>query len=795
MGDAAPETSGRDEIRWGAESLVPLLVFPGALSAYLLTLAPTVTGGASGGLIAAAHALGIPRPPGHPVWCLLGKAFTVAVPFGSIASRANLLSAALGAAAATVLAFAIARFLESSGRRAPGVAALAGLLFAFSRDFWASCVVAEAWSLNILLLAFALLLAVRWKDTGRTPYLYALFFFSGLSLANDPAMAPMGLVLAAYALSRRRSIVRRPIPVLNLAGLFLVGLLPILYLPLRSLADPPLDWGDPETLPGLLRHLLGPRYAAADAAADAARPWSLWRELALGGRSLLDLSTQFTPPLAPAVLLGAWRHWRLERRGFLLVAILISSALTIGLFLDAAGRDDLLVPRPSFLPVSAAAAIWLGLGLERVFDRVRAAAEFRLVARGSKAPRWALGALAGAVAFLPVAWFYRENDRSDDRSPEDYGRNLLRTLKPNAVVVLTSDRAASPLVYLTLVEGLRPDVLVVGRDGPIDDRALREVFDRSPEARVQPPRSPSQAEALAYLVESSGRPVFSTREEPLPGSRYEFVPRGLAYEALPAGERPDEAELEALWRSYSWHPGMFGKGCRDRAARAILAEVHLARGRHHLLFARREDAVAELRKAAACASGVKGVLNDIGGLLAERGCASDAIPFLLEAWRLEPGDVQLRRNLAEAFLRSESYAEGLPWFERQLEETPWDPTMLRAAARGARAAGRKFDAWRYYLRLLASGAEDPEPYREAAAFFREAGGSPELIARSEDRARAAEEASARKRDTLIRDLEEEAGVPAPPRPSALSPRTELPPGWIPGPEAEEPVSADAAEEE
>ncbi|MGQ9592090.1 MAG: hypothetical protein ACUVYA_17560 [Planctomycetota bacterium] len=215
--------------------------------------------------------------------------------------------------------------------------------------------------------------------------------------------------------------------------------------------------------------------------------------------------------------------------------------------------------------------------------------------------------------------------------------------------------------------------------------------------------------------------------------------------------------MEALWRSYSWHPGTFGKRFRDRTAGAILAEVCVARGRQHLLFARREDALAEFRRAAAHAPEAREVLNDIGGILVENGCARDAIPFLLEAVRLEAEDAQARRNLAEAYHRSESYAEGLPWFERQLKETPWDPRMLRAAARGAKATGRRFDAWRYYLRLLASGAEDPDLYREAAEFFRETGGSPELVARSEDRARAAEDALARKRDALIRDLEEEAG--------------------------------------
>ena len=59
-----------------------------ALFLYLVTLAPSVTGEDSGELIGAAYSLGVPHPPGYPVWTLLAHAFTW-IPVGSIGWRVN----------------------------------------------------------------------------------------------------------------------------------------------------------------------------------------------------------------------------------------------------------------------------------------------------------------------------------------------------------------------------------------------------------------------------------------------------------------------------------------------------------------------------------------------------------------------------------------------------------------------------------------------------------------------------------------------------------------------------------
>ena len=103
---------------------------------YLQTLSPTITGEDSGEFITAAYTLGIPHPPGYPLYCLIGHLFTK-LPWGEVAWRVNLMSACFGAGAVFVVALIVA-YLTRNRVAAPfrGAAALlSALLYAQLRHF------------------------------------------------------------------------------------------------------------------------------------------------------------------------------------------------------------------------------------------------------------------------------------------------------------------------------------------------------------------------------------------------------------------------------------------------------------------------------------------------------------------------------------------------------------------------------------------------------------------------------------------------------------------------------------
>ena len=68
------------------------------LTIYLLSMPRDLSWGAYGNasdggeLITAVNYLGVPHPPGYPIYMLLLKIFTSIVPFGSLALKSNLFS-------------------------------------------------------------------------------------------------------------------------------------------------------------------------------------------------------------------------------------------------------------------------------------------------------------------------------------------------------------------------------------------------------------------------------------------------------------------------------------------------------------------------------------------------------------------------------------------------------------------------------------------------------------------------------------------------------------------------------
>src|SRR5438309_5601226 len=83
---------------YGAAAVVGVAV----LVLYIITLAPTTAMWDASEYITAAYTLGIPHPPGNPLFVLLGRVATLIVPVGSIAVRVNLLAAASSATAAAI---------------------------------------------------------------------------------------------------------------------------------------------------------------------------------------------------------------------------------------------------------------------------------------------------------------------------------------------------------------------------------------------------------------------------------------------------------------------------------------------------------------------------------------------------------------------------------------------------------------------------------------------------------------------------------------------------------------------
>src|SRR3712207_1250317 len=224
---------------------------------YLRTLAPTVLYLEAPLLLDAAMlqmqvcALGLAHPTGYPTYLITSHLFTY-LPFGDCAYRVNLASAVYAALA--VLAVYGAGYVLS---RRVAAAAAAALSFGVGEALWSQAVIAEVYTLNTLLVALTVLVLLLWRERGEERYLLLCGFLVGLSMTNhltSGLLVPASLLFVALVDWRKLVDVKL---VLKGVGLFLLGLTPYLYLPIRAAMDPPFGSKNPTSLEGFWRIISG----------------------------------------------------------------------------------------------------------------------------------------------------------------------------------------------------------------------------------------------------------------------------------------------------------------------------------------------------------------------------------------------------------------------------------------------------------------------------------------------------------------------------------------------------------
>ena len=184
---------------------------------------------------------------------MLGKLWTLVVPVGSIAFRMSLFSAVCAAAAAAGL-YLLGRQLGLSALSA----LFSALLLGFSPSFWSQANIQRVYSLNALFVVHGpRSLQSAWYQR-REPKLLVAAFFRGRPGRRQPHLHGdlSGDCSCGLSLVTDPGVLRRPRLLFASAGAIGIGLAPYLYLPLRSRADPRLDWGNPETLRATLDVIL-----------------------------------------------------------------------------------------------------------------------------------------------------------------------------------------------------------------------------------------------------------------------------------------------------------------------------------------------------------------------------------------------------------------------------------------------------------------------------------------------------------------------------------------------------------
>ena len=502
MPDQLPRSPGGERPPYPLALLVTL----GALLLYVATLAPTTQFWDAPEYITAAHALGIPHPPGSPLFVILAHAWGL-LPLGAdYARRINLFAAGTSAAAAGLWFLVADRWLGAvaSPRWARRAAAAAGALVgATAFTVWNQSVVNEkVYTVSVLTIALVLWLVIRWADqpadARRDRYLVLIVYLMGVLAA--PAVLAYVLATDPRALTRPRFLVAA-------ALVAAVGTSVDLFMPIRAHFDPYLNEGEPTSWAALHAVLTREQFGKPsifDNPMYPPGPDNPGHTLALYGQQLLNYVQYFTwqfghdwlggAQRALAVLFatlglaGARRHWRADRRAALAMTTLVVT-LTVALvfYLNFRWGYSQVFPSPRlehevrerdyfFIASFAVWGIWAGMGLAAVMEWLAGSLAHQAVATR----RWALCAPVLLVALVPLIGNRLTASRAGETMARDYARDVLQSVDPYALVVTAGDNDTFPLWYAQEVEGVRRDVSVLVLSLANTDWYLRQLQRRAP---------------------------------------------------------------------------------------------------------------------------------------------------------------------------------------------------------------------------------------------------------------------------------------------------------------------------
>jgi hypothetical protein len=409
---------------------------------YARTLLPGMAFGDWGEMQTVPHILGVAHPTGYPTYVVVSWLAQL-VPIDTVAFRSNLLSAVLVSIALAVTVAILARL----GVR-PIVAIAAALMLGATRTVWSAATVAEVNPLHLAFVALLLHRALAWEERRATRDLVIGALLLGLALGNHLLTLFVAPCLALFVLwVGRREIMARPWILAAAAAVGCLGLSVYLYIPIAASQEPPLRYNHPVTWDGVWWLVSGTQFRGQFDFFSPNGPTDFIASLPALWTLISGQATPVVPILGLAGLVVLIR--RRTAFGLLCAAILVTHLYVWSTYLRL--EHYLLV-----------AWLVIAIGVAIALETIASALASR--ARGIRGVHGRAHLVVGLVAVLFAAWVGATNwqavDRSGDRSAETYVDVLLDRL-PTDAAILTEWDASTPLWHATLVQGRRPDLLVV----------------------------------------------------------------------------------------------------------------------------------------------------------------------------------------------------------------------------------------------------------------------------------------------------------------------------------------------
>jgi hypothetical protein len=572
----------------------------GTLVLYVLTLAPTAQFWDTPEYIAAAYVLGIPHPPGNPLFVIMAHTWGLIPWMQGYAARINLFAAVTSALSAGFWFLIAERWLRPvvPARWPRRLAALAGAVTAATVfTVWNQSVVNEkVYTVSLFSIAFVLWLAVRWGDEAagskRDHHLLLIVYVLALTATNHL----MGLLVIpavlVYVLYTDWKILISPKFLAWAAVAIALGVSVWAFLLVRSPHFPPINEGEPTNWAALDSVLNRVQYAKpplgerqADFSAQLALWWQYftwqWGKDWAGG-----VQRALAVAFGAVGLLGAWRHWRADKRSAMAITALVVTLVPILIFYlnfkygfsqypDRQSLPREVRERDYFYICSFAIwGIWVAMGLAALMDWIQEALAQRVAAEGR---RWMVATPVLAAALVPLVGNRLSASRAGEYMARDFAYDMLQSVDPYGVLVTAGDNDTFPLWYAQEVEHIRQDVTVLNLSLGNTDWYLRQL----------------QRRPLATFDSASAPAIWRRRSYPKPSGKLWHMTDAEMAALHPYYEVPERRALNLAGLDVVLDPQRLGRPYLERAELMTLRAIQDQFGTRPICFARTVGATGD----------------------------------------------------------------------------------------------------------------------------------------------------------------------------------------------------------
>ncbi|MFC1663754.1 protein O-mannosyl-transferase family [Patescibacteria group bacterium] len=661
--------------------IIPALLFIVVFGIYLYTSPRLPTGYAdSEELMAAAYTLGVPHPPGYPLFPILGKPFTY-IPIGTIAFRLSIFSSLFSAFTILLIFFIVRKLIKNT------VASLLGALsLAFSYVFWLYSIIPEVFFLTGFFIALLIFILISWyqekkQTSSKYPYIF-IFVFVLAFLAQQLVLFIIPALLYFLWVIDKKIFIPSKKWLGMMAGV-IAGFLPLIYFPLAASREPFIDYGNPNNLTRLWQLITRYIYRLASPHGSAYLPGP-GHELKERIYQLLNyfvfLVDQFTPIVIIIAIVG------------ILFLIIKKPTRTVGIFIFLAfiftGPVMALYVAPQLIDYSyqtyiswilpeyastfgietlseahnssgalerfyimsfIAFSIFIGVG---VFFLLSLMKKFKF---GFK-PTIIIICLFFLIPVFPLRDNFSVINKRNFYLGQDFAENLFLHVEPNAILITRGDRPTFAAYYYQQVEKKRLDVTVISfgwRSWNLERLKKREpaVFNTENPHLLAVFRDIIQTNVDKRPVFTTGLPNAELIQLGIAGNPFVVSPRGMIYKI----DWDFDLGTGDYWEKMIWHGPKDVNAYYDQYAKELIEQYiighsnnyyhYRVRGYHDL--AKQElDEMLEINPFHSLTQGVIKDWEEFGRI--ERGVR-----------RLILGEAKTHFDLALSYLKEEKPAEAM----------------------------------------------------------------------------------------------------------------------------------------